>query len=75
MNHRLNITNKKLIFQKTPPNGQIQYNRNNNKIFITLQHNELYNKIIITSYNNNTNVNENINKFTDFKNLKIYWII
>ena len=73
-NHRLNTDNKKLLFGKTPCDGQIEFDRGNNKFYITYEHNMIYNKLNIPIHDNEADINIEIKKRSDFKKILIEFL-
>ena len=66
-NHRLNTTNKKLLFKKKPCNGKIKYNPKTIKFYLIKIHNKISNETNIPKYDNNAYIDIEIRNITDFK--------
>ena len=66
-NHRLNTTNKKLRFGKSPCDGQIKYIIKENKFYKIYSHNKICDNIKEKVNDNLADINDNITKFSNFK--------
>ena len=75
INHRLNASNKKLLFKNSPWNGQIKYINNTNEFYLTHILNILCHNIKEKIYDNIGDINDNIIKFIDLLTVKKFQTI